>query len=344
MIATRPSSETRPAEGRLIDVPFTREFARAHEDAGFDRVLIGYYSDAADGFVVAGDVFAHTERLGVLLAHRPGFVAPDGGRAQAGHPRPVLGRPARACTSSPAAATPTSARDGDFLDHDARYRRTDEYLDILRAIWTAAGPFDHEGEFYRSRARRPAVRRAQQPHLPIYFGGSSDAAVAVGGPARRRLRAVGRAAGRRAAHIERVRAAAAAHGRSPRISLSLRPILGATEEAAWDRAHAHPRPRARAGAARGFGRCARPRTSARSACSRPPPRATCTTAPLHADRRGDRRAREHHRAGRYGRAGGRLAPRYYDIGVTTILIRGFDPLDDARDYAEIIRSRSSIGR
>ncbi len=47
-----------------------------HEESGFDRVLIGYYSDAPDGFVVAGDALAHTERLGVLLAHRPGFVAP----------------------------------------------------------------------------------------------------------------------------------------------------------------------------------------------------------------------------------------------------------------------------
>ncbi len=57
-------------------MPFTREFARVHEEAGFDRVLIGYYSDAPDGFVIAGDVFAHTDRLGVLLAHRPGFWAP----------------------------------------------------------------------------------------------------------------------------------------------------------------------------------------------------------------------------------------------------------------------------
>ena len=38
------------------------------------------------------------------------------------------------------------------------------------------------------------------------------------------------------AHIDRVLAAAAEHGRRPGISLSLRPILGATEEAAWDRA------------------------------------------------------------------------------------------------------------
>ena len=76
MIATRPASETRQAEGPLDRRAVHARFARVHEEAGFDRVLIGYYSDAPDGFVIAGDVFAHTERLGVLLAHRPGFVAP----------------------------------------------------------------------------------------------------------------------------------------------------------------------------------------------------------------------------------------------------------------------------
>jgi hypothetical protein len=76
MIATCASSETRPAEGPLVDVPFMRALARVHEESDFDRVLIGYYSDAPDGFVIASDVFAHTGRLGVLLAHRPGFVAP----------------------------------------------------------------------------------------------------------------------------------------------------------------------------------------------------------------------------------------------------------------------------
>ena len=40
-------------------------------------------------------------------------------------------------------------RDGDWLDHDTRYRRTDEYLEIVRRVWTGEKPFDYEGEFYR---------------------------------------------------------------------------------------------------------------------------------------------------------------------------------------------------
>src|SRR5215510_3635889 len=62
--------------GGDVDTEWLRAFARAHEQAGFDRVLVGYTSTAADGFVVTAHAAAHTERLGYLIAHRPGFVAP----------------------------------------------------------------------------------------------------------------------------------------------------------------------------------------------------------------------------------------------------------------------------
>src|SRR6202034_3875836 len=52
------------------------EAARAHEASGFDLVLVGYSSSSAEGFLVAQHAAAHTQRLGYLIAHRPGFVAP----------------------------------------------------------------------------------------------------------------------------------------------------------------------------------------------------------------------------------------------------------------------------
>ena len=39
-------------------------------------------------------------------------------------------------------------RDGDFLDHDSRYRRTAEYLHIVRHLLTSSEPLNFEGEFY----------------------------------------------------------------------------------------------------------------------------------------------------------------------------------------------------
>src|SRR5450432_3266512 len=76
MIGTRDESEIRRSSGPVVDRDYVRRFARAHEDAGFDRVLIGYASSHPDGTQVAAYAAAHSERLGFLVAHRPGFVAP----------------------------------------------------------------------------------------------------------------------------------------------------------------------------------------------------------------------------------------------------------------------------
>src|SRR5713226_7910290 len=76
MIGTQHYSEIHPPRGPAIDVDYVRRFAQAHEQADFDRILIGYFTNAADGFIVAQYAAFVTEKLGLMLAHRPGFVAP----------------------------------------------------------------------------------------------------------------------------------------------------------------------------------------------------------------------------------------------------------------------------
>src|SRR6266487_1884755 len=79
MIGVRPEGADGAAVhviGGRIDPAWLRDFSRAHEQAGFDKVLVGYTATAAEGFLVASYAASHTERLGYLIAHRPGFVAP----------------------------------------------------------------------------------------------------------------------------------------------------------------------------------------------------------------------------------------------------------------------------
>lgn len=64
MIGTRDQSEIRLNGGPVIDKGLSGKFVPAHEDAGFDRVLIGYASSQPDGLQVAAYAAAHTERLG----------------------------------------------------------------------------------------------------------------------------------------------------------------------------------------------------------------------------------------------------------------------------------------
>jgi alkanesulfonate monooxygenase len=129
-------------------------------------------------------------------------------------------------------------RDGDFLEKDDRYRRTDEYIDVLRRTWTSDQPFDHEGEFYRFKQAFATVKPVQKPHIPVFFGGSSDAALAVGARQADVWATWGEPVADVRAQIERVKAEAAKYGRDLRISVSVRPIMAATEEKAWERAYA----------------------------------------------------------------------------------------------------------
>ena len=52
MIGHRLSSETLDASGPIFDKAYISRFAQVHEDAGFDRLLVGYWSDQPDGFLV----------------------------------------------------------------------------------------------------------------------------------------------------------------------------------------------------------------------------------------------------------------------------------------------------
>src|SRR5436309_14775388 len=129
-IAPRVSSEVIPAAGPAFDADVVAETARIHERAGFDRVLIGYFSGAADGFLVGAHAASVTERLSFLLAHRPGFVAPPvATRKLATLDQLSDGRLAVHIIAGGSDAD--QARDGDWTDHEARYRRAAGHRSLL---------------------------------------------------------------------------------------------------------------------------------------------------------------------------------------------------------------------
>src|SRR5271169_3346203 len=129
-IAPRVSSELIRPSGPPFDANVIVETAQLHERAGFDRVLIGYFSDAPDGFLVGAHAASATERLGFLLAHRPGFVAPPvAARKLATLDQLSKGRLAVHIIAG--GSDVEQAKDGDWTDHDARYRRSEEYVSLL---------------------------------------------------------------------------------------------------------------------------------------------------------------------------------------------------------------------
>jgi alkanesulfonate monooxygenase len=75
-VSHQESSEIHLPQGPAVNPAYIAAVAQAHEYGGFDRVLIAHSSASPDGFQIASFVSQQTKRLGILLAHRPGFVAP----------------------------------------------------------------------------------------------------------------------------------------------------------------------------------------------------------------------------------------------------------------------------
>ena len=318
-----------------VDPEYIAEFSQAHEDSGFDKVLIGYSSATADSFAVAGYAATRTATLGYLIAHRAGFMAPTlAARHAATLDQLSGGRIALHVITG--GSDLEQHRDGDWLDHDSRYRRTGEWMDILRRMWTEYEPFDYQGEFYHLEQAHSQVRTKQRPHVPLYFGGASDAAIEVGARHADVYALWGEPVASIRQQIAEIRSRAARYDRDIRFSLSVRPILGDTEGEAWERA-------------RGI----LERVSGSLDDSVGPNR------PARLQSVGSRRLLDFAAQGEIhdqrlwmpiaaatGAAGSTTALvgtaeqvaesllAYYDAGCTTVLIRGFDPLQDTVDFGE----------
>lgn len=331
-IGTRDFSETRPARGPVIDVGYVEASARAHQAAGFDRALVAFHSTSPESILIAGHAAAAAPRLGLMIAHRPGFTAPTlAARQFATLDQLTGGRVAVHIITGGDDAE--QRQDGDFLTKDERYARTDEYLGILRRIWTSTEPFDHHGRHYRFERGFSAVKAVQVPHIPIYFGGASDAAIAVAAKHADIYALWGETHDQVREIIGRVRTEATRHGRRPRFSLSLRPILADTEEAAWARAEAILEQARSVQDKTGYRRTADPantgsqRLLAAAAQGLRLDKRLWTGIAALTGAKGNSTAL----VGTPEQVADALLD-YYDLGITTFLIRGFDPLDDAIDY------------
>jgi alkanesulfonate monooxygenase len=331
-IGTQLQSEIIPPHGPVLVPEHVAQAARIHEEGGFDRALVAFGSTSPESILVAAHAASVTTRLGLLIAHRPGFTAPTVAARQLATLDVISGGRV-ALHVITGGSDDEMRRDGSYIGKDERYARTDEYLEVVRREWTSTTPFDHHGTFYQVERAFSAVKSPQHPHIPLYFGGASDAAIRVAGKHADVYALWGESYEQVAELVGRVRAEAARHGRTLRFSLSLRPILAETEERAWKRAdEILDRARAVAEQTNRFRKGAPPNAGSQRL--------------LEAAARGPRLDKRLWTgiAGLLGAQGNSTSlvgtPEqvadalldYHELGVTTFLIRGFDPLEDAIAY------------
>ncbi|MEG9246760.1 dimethyl sulfone monooxygenase SfnG [Arthrobacter sp. Soc17.1.1.1] len=211
------------------DFEYNRKLARIAEDAGFEyalsqtRYAASYGADKqheATSFSLA--LLAATEKLKVIAAVHPGMWHPG-----------VLAKfiiTADHISNGRAAVNIVSGwlKDEfvnfglDWLEHDERYVRTEEFIRVLRGLWTEEG-YSQSGKYYdiTDFTLSPApVDVPGRPHPEIFFGGNSTAAQATAGRVADWYFSNGKDLEGFRENIAGVRASAARAGRHPRYGLN----------------------------------------------------------------------------------------------------------------------------
>jgi alkanesulfonate monooxygenase len=213
---------------RPPSLDYLAQIARAADQLGFTGVLTPTGTWCEDAWLTTAALSQHTARLKFLVAFRPGLLTPTlAAQMAATYQRITGGRLLLNVVTGGDAVE--QRRFGDWLDHDERYGRTDEFLAVVRGAW--AGPFDFAGAHYRVAGA--TVSQPPDPVPTIYFGGSSAAALPVAARRADVYLTWGEPPDQVAAKIAAVRAEADRAGRELRFGIRLHTISRDSAGQAW---------------------------------------------------------------------------------------------------------------
>jgi len=174
-----------PDEAMSVDWPYLRALAVESEQAGFDLSLVaelnlndikGHRAPSLDAWTLASAVAAVTERLELMLAVRPNYHSPAL-TAKALSTLEVIA-PGRTSLNVVSSWWRDEAMQygAPFDVHDARYTRTDEWLEVLTRLLTEPS-VTHHGALYDLEGCILEPKPAQLP--TVYMGGESAKAKEV---------------------------------------------------------------------------------------------------------------------------------------------------------------------
>jgi len=123
-------------------------FARHAEAAGIEQVLISFSRYEPDPFVVACALGQAVEKLKFIIAYRSGLMQPTTFVQQMNTASALVqGRVAFNIVAGSSSAEQHGY--GDFLSHDERYARAEEFLAVCNAFWNGDQEVDFNGRYYR---------------------------------------------------------------------------------------------------------------------------------------------------------------------------------------------------
>ena len=226
--------------GRPVDLPYLQQVALAADSLGYYGVLIPTGKSCEDSWLVASALAPLTRRLRYLVAVRPGLQPPTlAARMAATLDRLSEGR---LLINVVTGGDPVENKgDGIFLSHSERYQVTREFLDVYSRLLRGE-KVDYHGEHIHVEGAEVLFPPVQENGPPLYFGGSSEAAIDVAAEQIDSYLTWGEPPELVAEKLAVVRERAAARGRTLQYGIRLHVIVRETEEEAWaaaDRLIAH---------------------------------------------------------------------------------------------------------
>lgn len=216
---------------RPVELAYLRQIAQAADDLGYFGVLLPTGRTCEDSWLVASALAPLTERLRYLVAVRPGLLSPTlAARMTATLDRLSNGR---LLINVVTGGDPAESRaDGVFLDHDARYAVTRDFLSIYRRL-LAGQEVSEQGRHLHVEGARLVFPPHQAAGPAVYFGGSSSAGIEVAGEYVDKYLTWGEPPGQVAEKLSVAAVSAARHGRRLSFGIRLHVIVRETSEEAW---------------------------------------------------------------------------------------------------------------
>ena len=219
-----------PAGSRRVDYGYFRQLALAYDQLGYTGAL--FATGSHDVWVLAASLLPITERLKFLIAIHPGLV-----------PVTLLGKMAATLQEFSRNRVMINVVSGDAkmlgaygmtLPHDERYVMADEYLQVWHRLM-AGESVTYEGKYLSVTGAKLALPAGTAiPPPPLWFGGSSDAAIDIAARHVDTYLSWGETPEQMRQKVETVKAAAARVGRELSYGVRLYVVVRQTDAEAWD--------------------------------------------------------------------------------------------------------------
>lgn len=163
---------------------YVSQLAQRSEQIGFDTTLIaelnlndikGVDAPSLDAWSTAAALAAVTRKLEIMVAVRPTFHNPALLAKQAANIDHISGGRVTLNVVSAWWAEEAKKYGIQFEEHEDRYARTSEWLDVVDGVWSG-DHFDFNGKYYKVRDNVLQPKPVSKPRPRIYAGGESEAA------------------------------------------------------------------------------------------------------------------------------------------------------------------------